>query len=1359
MKIKRIFPLFLAIVMVLSTVVAVPLGVSAEPTVAEAATGADESTAGYQPSAVVEITAETIEAEGATSVTMTQFAAGSTDAKYVSISNADELVLFSDYSNISGVTWGGKVVYLTNDIDMGGKTMYPIAFRTQADATYVNAVAFRGTFDGQGHTISDLDMTMNSLTDVLAAVEERWDKDYTNVSGGTATATSVNGWGLFCYLDSDGNGNAATIKNVVLDEKCYFETVQNGAYSGTGSIVGTVKHADVRVTNCYSAATVIDCSTGSAGGFVGRGEAKITASNLTFEGNVTAGNHAGGIMGYNSGFDISNSVSNGVVTSKNIHAGGFAARLDSTGVITNSVNSSELVIDVDNATVYMAGFVAKVRRGANLTLTNVTNYSTNMHFAEGRGIVGRLLTDNFYNLAVTGTAIGYQQTAAQVTLSCTNCKGVQLNAGFDGNLIKPLTGGTEITTETTATDFATGNLFYISSPEAFAHFAELINTNTTGTASIVNGKTVYLTADLDMSGIDWTPIGLRPNGAMNGAMKRADGINFDGQGHVISNLICSPTYAESAAIGLFGAAYSGIIRNIIVDQSCAFIAGNYYRTTTNNTQSAGAILGYNGGVTVANCLNMASVHAFKAGGITGGGPANSTYNGAYFCTNAGTVQGWYQAAGINGGIDDGACAMNCLNIGTVVCSGGASWAAGITNGARGGHQIRNNVNYGTVVSNNANFTAGIINLGNNGANTYHMEIRGNYNYGSVARSHNSIWAYEGGVVSFPTTSATNAGNDTIDDLFEKVQAGTQLFTIWDNHNIAPTTVGYSEYMMAPVDLTNVADITDLYMIYSYMQWDDDLGEEVPVGEIILKSGAKETPFMKITDAEGMRLLSAMVFFGNNLEGKTIYLANDIDMSSLKFNLEDTLFEQNDTFFPIGWYDGKDVTTPTPVSSDNEAGTTLNTRYFSGHFNGLGHKIYNWKIDQEEVVAGGNGLRVGLFGLCYDAIIENLVFDDSNVITDGADVGEGRWTGVVVEATRSTINNVWNKASWDYLAKDSGTTGGILAYGTLSCVVNSTNDGNLDNIRGAGGIIGWSANSCGIVACRNNGQIKSTYSAAAEKTLEYNQVGGLVGRIGGKGNIWNQAGYARVTRIEHCINNGEVSSVGTQAGSLAGYSITFNQLRVFNTVDLANGDRVTLGGNGSTPKLCDYHTPLENGGQDLVMQEMLRTRFQVNEDGSVRLITTIDQLRYAEVGFIIGSEDAEEPVALDTVYSSVLAGEDTLTADQINWLTAKYIAVHTIDEVTDMITVKAYVKTLGGQTIYGNEIAIFPEDLTAPEEGGEGGLIPVQSSDEGGASSETPVQSSDEGGMTPAQSSEEGGKTPAQSSEESGKTPAQSSEEG
>lgn len=122
---------------------------------------------------------------------------------------------------------------------------------------------------------------------------------------------------------------------------------------------------------------------------------------------------------------------------------------------------------------------------------------------------------------------------------------------------------------------------YINSAEALVNFADDVNKN----GKNFNGKTVVLTNDIDLAGIDWEPIG------QTGATQFVG--TFDGQNHTIYNLTVdsSAETGENYSSGLFGWVEGKVvIKNVKIDG--ASVIGNH---------NVSALIGYTYSAQVSNC--------------------------------------------------------------------------------------------------------------------------------------------------------------------------------------------------------------------------------------------------------------------------------------------------------------------------------------------------------------------------------------------------------------------------------------------------------------------------------------------------------------------------------------------------------------------------------------------------------------------------------------------------------------------------------------------------------------------------------------------------------------------------------------
>ena len=182
------------------------------------------------------------------------------------ITTAEDLVAFAKDVNENGNSYAGKTVMLMNDIDLNNVAWTPIGQATGYSAkTY-----FQGTFDGNGKTISNLNVSV-------------WEA---GTDGGKNYAS-----GLFGFIDAA----SATIKNLTIDNA----TVVGHHWTGVvaGYLTGTIENCTVKNANVTCKHANDEACGDKAGvivGYINAGTVKnCTATKCT----VTAGRDAGQIVG------------------------------------------------------------------------------------------------------------------------------------------------------------------------------------------------------------------------------------------------------------------------------------------------------------------------------------------------------------------------------------------------------------------------------------------------------------------------------------------------------------------------------------------------------------------------------------------------------------------------------------------------------------------------------------------------------------------------------------------------------------------------------------------------------------------------------------------------------------------------------------------------------------------------------------------------------------------------------------------------------------------------------------------------------------------------------------------------------
>ena len=167
-------------------------------------------------------------------------------------------------------------------------------------------------------------------------------------------------------------------------------------------------------------------------------------------------------------------------------------------------------------------------------------------------------------------------------------------------------------------------------------------------AKLVNGGksdiNITLTADIDLTGKDWTPIGTDYDNSYKGT--------FDGGGHTITGLTFT-TNDEYA--GLFGwLNRAGTVKNVVMEG---------VQITSNQIYggSIGGVVGYSWG-TIENC----SVSGSVSGTVYVGGVVGAQIGGSITgCSSSATVKGTVDVGGVAGQTNSSATLTACYATGNV----------------------------------------------------------------------------------------------------------------------------------------------------------------------------------------------------------------------------------------------------------------------------------------------------------------------------------------------------------------------------------------------------------------------------------------------------------------------------------------------------------------------------------------------------------------------------------------------------------------------------------------------------------------------------------------------------------------------
>lgn len=481
---------------------------------------------------------------------------------------------------IAAANFKDKTVKLTADIDLGNQAWTPIGNGS-------SSFAFFGTFDGDGYTISGLNVP------------------------------DANAPGLF---------------------GCIFGTVQNLIVKGSVTVGDEADGGDY----------------GEAGGVVCDNNG--TVQNCGFYGSVNdeIGLDAGGVAGGGYGkvlncwyymTDESSSVSKvSVCTATNCVVISSSGAMTAAKLATLQTNAPKTgkVWSWKEGDAYPT-LVSNVSR--SMTLKPYLNSCTAKVAVSGlTGESGVYLLENGVNTVTLLLDSGYSGENVYVRTNAANADGqIQLTtSGVSvpiGNAEKTiLYYGTEEDFEAGKWYTAGDAPYQISTGKELVYLAQLVNDGNN-----FSGKTIVLTADIDLNNQAWTPIG-NENGF---DAELAFSGTFNGDGYTVSGLNVPDTYFP----GLFGQiSTSAVVQNLIVKGS---VTGGDEASGT--WAEAAGVAAYNDG-----CIQNCGFY----GTVTGSSDGSVSVYGLTGGMGVGTVKNCWYFKGVGSGADDvcGGTATNCVMI-------------------------------------------------------------------------------------------------------------------------------------------------------------------------------------------------------------------------------------------------------------------------------------------------------------------------------------------------------------------------------------------------------------------------------------------------------------------------------------------------------------------------------------------------------------------------------------------------------------------------------------------------------------------------------------------------------------------------
>lgn len=304
------------------------------------------------------------------------------------ISSGAELAWFAQQVNKGG---NAKIsAVLTNDIELAGFEWTPIGMNSWGKK-------FAGSFDGQGHKISNLSI------------------DY------IGTNTQVPYKGLFGYVEGSSSKHAV-IQNLTVQGNMVLTSSKNVIGAHSGGVIGRVDYADI--TNVHSEVNVTVKRVGgnwdNLGGLVGYANNSTTIKNCSNSGDVTGYRYAGGIAGNLSGnSSIINCTNSGNVTCAGSGAAGMAANVGNGCAITGCVNSGTIKSTGANVG-GIAGDVAKAEISNCYNSGKIDCSQSTSGAVAGRAAAGAVIRNSYYAADTAAKGVGSaadaeNQTASSVT--------------------------------------------------------------------------------------------------------------------------------------------------------------------------------------------------------------------------------------------------------------------------------------------------------------------------------------------------------------------------------------------------------------------------------------------------------------------------------------------------------------------------------------------------------------------------------------------------------------------------------------------------------------------------------------------------------------------------------------------------------------------------------------------------------------------------------------------------------------------------------------------------------------------------------------------------------------------------------
>ena len=482
------------------------------------------------------------------------------------IKSAEDFALLMSSTRQQNSAYIGKTFVLDTDIDFAGQTITGVGSE---------ACNFAGTFDGNGHTISNfvIDQSGRSFYGGLFCQMTTPNSAVKNLTVKGATVIAQKMAGVIASSVESG----AVVENCHVENCVVIAKVKKaGAITGY-TAGGTVKNCSAKNVEVYCA----DPAVAESDEIVGYENTGSTVADNTADNvNVYRGTNtiatAAELVEFFNGRNVGNSEKYVLISDIDLQGQAVSGVLKLYGTFDGNGHTISNVVVNKADNVYCAGLFNFVSNGGlvkNLTVKNASISGWKIAGVIAGGVYGGVIdachVENSTVIArvkKAGSVAGYVESGTVKNCSAKYVSVYTADPTEGGALVGFAQPGSTLTGNT-AEDHITvvcGADLVISTAAELVAFANDVNNDNT-----YIGKTVVLAKDIDLAGIDWTPIG-------GPGAELADPFygTFDGLGHTIKNLrvVEKPGADVYDAIGFFGW-LDGFVKNLNFED--AYVEGHH----------------------------------------------------------------------------------------------------------------------------------------------------------------------------------------------------------------------------------------------------------------------------------------------------------------------------------------------------------------------------------------------------------------------------------------------------------------------------------------------------------------------------------------------------------------------------------------------------------------------------------------------------------------------------------------------------------------------------------------------------------------------------------------------------------------